>query len=67
VVSVNVGTPRTLRPDHGLTVGDVARACHADRSLVPRLVEVPELPGGWRDWASRRLARAAAPPARRRA
>lgn len=44
------------RPDHGLTVALVARAYHVDRSLVPRLLEVPELSESWRDWAARFLA-----------
>jgi MOSC domain-containing protein YiiM len=66
---LGAGDPIELvhQPDHGLTVGDVARAYHADRSLVPRLLEVPELPVRWRDWARQRLARAAAPSPRRRA
>ena len=39
------------RPDHGVTVGLVERAYHADRSLVPRLLDAPELADGWREWA----------------
>lgn len=39
------------RPDHGVTVGLVERAYHADRSLVRRLLDAPELAGGWLDWA----------------
>ena len=39
------------RPRHGLTVGQVERAYHADRSLVPRLLTAPELPDGWVAWA----------------
>jgi len=39
------------RPRHGLTVGHVERAYHADRSLVPHLLSAPELPEGWADWA----------------
>jgi MOSC domain-containing protein YiiM len=41
----------SARPAHGLTVGAVARAYHGERSLVPALLEVPELPDSWRDWA----------------
>jgi MOSC domain-containing protein YiiM len=43
------------RPSHGLTAALVARAYHADRSLVPRLLEVPELSPGWHDWARKVL------------
>ncbi len=39
------------RPDHGVTVGLVERAYHADRSLVPRLLDAPEIADGWLDWA----------------
>jgi MOSC domain-containing protein YiiM len=39
------------RPSHGLAVGHVERAYHADRSLVPRLLTAPELPEAWADWA----------------
>lgn len=44
------------RPAHGLTVGTVERARHADRSLAPRLVTVEELPRRWRVWAARIVA-----------
>lgn len=40
------------RPRHGVTVGLVERAYHADRSLVPRLLEAPELTESWIDWAN---------------
>jgi MOSC domain-containing protein YiiM len=30
------------RPDHGVTVGDVERAYHDDRSLAPRLLDLPD-------------------------
>src|SRR5262249_43831792 len=43
------------RPRHGLTVALVSRAYHTDRSLVPRLLEVPELSISWRDWAEKVL------------
>ncbi len=39
------------RPDHGVTVGLVERAYHADRSLVPRLLDAPELAATWVAWA----------------
>ena len=41
------------RPDHDLTVGLVSRAYHMDRSLIPRLLEVPELSSDWRLWAEK--------------
>lgn len=44
------------RPDHGLTVGDVARIYHRDRDQARRLTEVAALPRLWRDWASARAA-----------
>jgi MOSC domain-containing protein YiiM len=43
------------RPSHGVTVGLIERAYHADHSLVSRLVEAPELPDGWLEWAHRVL------------
>ena len=45
------------RPDHGLTVGDVERAYHKHRELLPALVHCPDLSDAWRDWARRTLAR----------
>jgi MOSC domain-containing protein YiiM len=44
------------RPDHGLTVGDVERAYHLDRSRAARLLDVDDLPEGWRSWAARMTA-----------
>ena len=43
------------RPDHGVTTGLVERAYHADRSLVPRLLEAPELAEAWVGWARHTL------------
>jgi MOSC domain-containing protein YiiM len=43
------------RPDHDVTVGLIERAYHADHALAGRLVEAPELPDGWLDWAHRVL------------
>jgi MOSC domain-containing protein YiiM len=40
-----------FRPEHGLTAALVSRAYHADRTLVPRLLEVPELSSSWHAWA----------------
>lgn len=41
------------RPEHGVTIGLVERAYHADRSLVMRLFDAAELPESWADWARR--------------
>jgi MOSC domain-containing protein YiiM len=43
------------RPDHELTAALVARAYHADRALVPMLLDVPELAPSWHAWAERML------------
>src|SRR4029453_17342126 len=43
------------RPDHQVDVRTVARAYRGDRRLVPRLLEVPELPPSWREWADAHL------------
>jgi MOSC domain-containing protein YiiM len=39
------------RPDHAVTIALVARAYHDDRSLAARLLDAPQLGGGWLDWA----------------
>jgi MOSC domain-containing protein YiiM len=41
------------RPLHDLTPALVSRAYHSDRRLLPRLIEVPELALGWREWAQK--------------
>jgi MOSC domain-containing protein YiiM len=41
------------RPDHGVTIGLIERAYHADHSLAGRLVDAPQLPEGWLDWTRR--------------
>jgi MOSC domain-containing protein YiiM len=43
------------RPQHEVTPELVARAYHADRSLLPRLLEIPELPAAWRQWVEHTL------------
>ena len=43
------------RPSHGVTVGLIERAYHADHSLAARLIEAPDLTDGWRAWAQRAL------------
>jgi MOSC domain-containing protein YiiM len=43
------------RPDHDVTPRFVSRAYHEDRSLLPRLLEIPELSASWRDWVARVL------------
>lgn len=42
------------RPEHGLTVGDVARIFHQERARANALLVAPELAPEWRDWALRR-------------
>jgi MOSC domain-containing protein YiiM len=45
------------RPEHGVTIETVFLARHFDRTLVPKLVDVPELTVELRDWAQKLLAR----------
>jgi MOSC domain-containing protein YiiM len=42
------------KPEHGITVGDVARIYHQERGRCALLLEAPELAEGWREWALRR-------------
>jgi MOSC domain-containing protein YiiM len=42
------------RPQHGLTVGDVARIYHQERGRSGALLTVSELAPEWHDWALRR-------------
>jgi MOSC domain-containing protein YiiM len=42
------------RPEHGLTVGEVARIYHHSPREYERLLSVPELAETWRRWARRR-------------
>jgi MOSC domain-containing protein YiiM len=42
------------RPAHGLTVGDIVRIYLRDRGQAGRMLEAPELPESWREWAKRR-------------
>ncbi|MQA86767.1 MAG: MOSC domain-containing protein [Streptosporangiales bacterium] len=44
------------RPPHGFTVRDAFLVRNGRRELLPRVLEVPELPPGWHDWAARLLA-----------
>jgi MOSC domain-containing protein YiiM len=41
------------RPGHGLTVAEVSRIYHGDHAGAARLLEVPELADGWKQWAAR--------------
>jgi MOSC domain-containing protein YiiM len=45
------------RPDHGLTVADIARIYTRDRGKVARMLDVPELPESWREWALEQASR----------
>ena len=52
---VGAGDPVEVvhRPAHGLTVAEVSRIYHDDHAGASRLLEVPELAGSWKQWASR--------------
>lgn len=54
---VGTGDPVEIvsRPDHGVDVLLVARAMLGDHSLVPRLLDAPQLPERGRTWAERRV------------
>ncbi len=43
------------RPGHGVTLGDAFRARTGQRDLVPRLLDAPQLPPDWHDWARKVL------------
>jgi MOSC domain-containing protein YiiM len=45
------------RPEHGVTIETVFLARHFDRTLVPLLLDVPQLPAAVRGWAEKILAR----------
>jgi MOSC domain-containing protein YiiM len=49
----------TSRPDHGVSVGDVWRVYHHDRSGAAMLLDVPELSDSWREWAEGRVRKVA--------
>lgn len=55
-ISAGDGIRVVMRPDHDVTIGLVERAYHQDRSLVPRLLDAPELPESWLVWARRMVA-----------
>jgi MOSC domain-containing protein YiiM len=42
-------------PGHGVTIGMVERAYHGNDDLAARLLDAPELPESWQDWARRLL------------
>lgn len=46
------------RPDHGLTPALVSRAYYSDRTLLCRMLDVPELAQSWHEWAKKMLAHA---------
>ena len=50
---------RVHRPEHGITVGEVATIYHHDHGRAALLLDIPELAESWRDWA-RTLLKAAA-------
>jgi MOSC domain-containing protein YiiM len=38
-------------PSHDLTIGEMARLYFFDRRNIHKMLEAPELPDSWRDWA----------------
>jgi MOSC domain-containing protein YiiM len=58
--SIGVGDEVTVtyRPRHRVTAAFVSRVYHSDRTLLPRLLGVPELAVSWREWAEKMLAHA---------
>ena len=42
------------KPEHGVTVGDVARIYHQERARASVLLKAPQLAADWREWALRR-------------
>jgi MOSC domain-containing protein YiiM len=56
--TVSAGDPVRVveRPEHGVTVGEVFRATTLEPELLPRLLDVPELPESTRVKVQRRLA-----------
>jgi MOSC domain-containing protein YiiM len=40
------------RPAHGVTVAELMRARSGERSLLPRIRQVTELPPGWQKWVA---------------
>lgn len=49
------------RPEHGLTVGEVAYIFVKARHQARRLLDAPELPPSWREWAHSQVTRHATP------
>lgn len=43
------------RPDHGVTVGEVAEIYHHDRARATRLLDAAELPASWHEWVRARV------------
>ncbi|SCL70016.1 MOSC domain-containing protein [Micromonospora chersina] len=58
---VGAGDPVEVvdRPAHGVTIGEVFRATTLEPDLLPRLLDVPELPESLREKVRRRLGAAA--------
>lgn len=55
-VSVGDAIEIVSRPDHGVTMLTVADAYHRDHALASRLLDAPQLGGGWREWAAEAVA-----------
>jgi MOSC domain-containing protein YiiM len=55
VISAGDAISVVHRPEHEVSSELIARAYHADRSLLPRLLQVPELSASWREWVEHML------------
>jgi MOSC domain-containing protein YiiM len=56
-VAANDAIELVHRPEHGVTIETVFLARHFDRTLVPLLLEVPQLPAALHGWAQKIRAR----------
>jgi MOSC domain-containing protein YiiM len=43
------------RPDHGFSVSQAFKVRNGDREFLPQVLNVPELPSSWHEWARRIL------------
>ena len=50
-VAASDGVEIVHRPAHTMTLGEMARIYFFERHRIGELVDVEELPAGWRDWA----------------
>jgi MOSC domain-containing protein YiiM len=55
-VGAGDGLDVVFRPDHGLTVLETFRALSTERYLLPKLVDIPQLPMKYRERAAEYVA-----------